>query len=146
MNLFYLKIKNGFPEWSNKEALSNYFSSQEGKELTATFSKAKSQRTLSQNAYLWGIVYKLVGEATGHSVNEVHEILKRMFIPPRIIVYRGKELRIAGSTSNLSKIEFSEYLERIRAEAGELGITIPDPEQAKGILPSYPEESNEVNF
>jgi len=85
----------------------------------------RSARTLNQLAYLWSVVYPAISEHSGHSATEIHEVMKRLFIPPRIIKYRGKELKMAGTTTQLSKGEMAEYITRIIAEAGELGISIP---------------------
>lgn len=89
--------------------------------------KAKSQRTLYQNAWYWGAILPLIAETYGHTPYELHEIFKRMFLEPRFIKYKGKEIKIPGSTAKLSKIEFGEYVEKIRAECSQDGITIPEP-------------------
>ena len=98
-------------------------------ELIVTIERPKRQRSLRQNSYYWGVVLKVIASETGHSVEELHEIYKRMFLPRQIIVYKDKEYPIPGSTRESDSLEFSEYIERVRAEAATLGIRIPSPDQ-----------------
>lgn len=100
----------------------------EGKKIKLEPVKAK--RSNPQNAYLWGVVYETISHDTGHTAEELHEIYKRMFLKPKYIEYNGKEIKVPASTTNLNKIEFGEYLERIFAEAGNLGIHVPTPDEA----------------
>lgn len=100
----------------------------EGKKVQ--IERVKAKRSNQQNAYLWGVVYPTISYDTGHTPEELHEIYKRMFLAPKYIRYNGKEIKLPRSTKNLNKIEFGEYLERIFAEAGSLGIHIPTPDEA----------------
>ena len=38
----------------------------------------------------------------------------------------GKEIKVPSSTTELNKIEFGEYIEKIRAEVAPMGIVIPE--------------------
>ena len=84
-------------------------------------------RSFNQNSWYWGVVLKTISENYGHSAKELHEIYKRMFIPPKFIKYKNREIKLPQSTSDLSKNDFGEYIERIRAEVASDGIVIPDP-------------------
>ena len=101
---------------------------QDGTEIQVTASKRRKDRTMPQNAYYFGVVVHLIAEHTGHTSEEVHEVLKRKFLKRQIITYRGREYAVPGSTATLSTVEFGEYLDRCIAEAGELGIVIPPPD------------------
>ena len=83
------------------------------------------KRSNSQNAYLWGVIYKHIGEYTGHSSEEVHEFCKARFLPRSFVVIGGVEMPSIKSTTQLTVPEFSEYVDRVTAFAGELGIELP---------------------
>ena len=74
-------------------------------------------RSHDQNAYYWGVVLKLISESSGHTPAEHHQIFKRTIIG-------GKN----PTTKNMTTAEFQDYLEQIRAWAGEHNIIIPDPQ------------------
>ena len=97
-----------------------------GEEVQIEIDKKKHPRSLAQNNYLWGIVYSSVAEHTGYHVNELHEIFKGMFLPPRIVQYKDKEIKLMGSTTKLTKSGFVEYIERIKAEFPECHIETPE--------------------
>jgi len=42
-----------------------------------------------------------------------------MFISPRFLKFKGKEIKLPGSTATLSKLEFMDYIERVRSEVAE---------------------------
>lgn len=93
--------------------------------LEVTVEKPKKQRSLEQQGYYWGCILPVMSHDTGHSTEELHEILKRMFLPRKIVNFKGKEYPLPGSTTQLTRLEFAEYLTRCIAEAGSMGITIP---------------------
>ena len=104
----------------------------------------EKKRTLRQNKYLWGVVYKhLVDNDPGYFVNEeterllhgrgiavteiVHEFCKVQFLPP-VDLGIGGGMRITKSTAKLNRQEFNDYVENIRRWAAEsLQVFIPDP-------------------
>jgi AraC-like DNA-binding protein len=112
------------------EALANtMLKSIEGEPIVVQIIKAHKTRSGEQNGWYWGCVLSLIAEHTGDSVYELHEVFKRMFLPPVTKEFAGKTFRMPGSTAELSKPEFYEYVERIRAFAAqELGINVPDPQ------------------
>jgi len=87
--------------------------------------RIKSKRTLKQNALLWGAIYPPICAHTGYEPDEIHEIFKKMFLPRKKILWRGIEKEIGGSTAKLSKGAFILYIESIRREAADMGITLP---------------------
>lgn len=93
--------------------------------------KDKNKRSYSQNRYYHGIVVKLIAEDTGHFPDEMHEILKTMFLQYDAIIEKtGVVVRIAKSTTELNTAEFEEYLEKCRIFAlTDLGIRIPLPNE-----------------
>lgn len=127
---FWATVKNGKLEFKDQISFIKHIASQkDGSDVWVTIGSKRKERSLNQNAWYWGVVLAVIAEETGHTAEELHEIFKRMFLPPRVVTYKEKELKIASSTANLNTLEFSQYIERIRAEAGTMGITIPDPSQ-----------------
>jgi hypothetical protein len=99
----------------------------------------KSKRSLSQNAYYWGAVVKMVQEGLkdlGHdlTLEETHDFLKGRFNAKEIInTDTGEVISVPRSTTELNKTQFGEYIEKIQRFSIEyLGVNIPSPnEQVK---------------
>lgn len=83
------------------------------------------KRSSGQNRYLWGVLYKAIADETGHSAEEVHEFCKARFLPRAFVVIGGVEMETRKSTTELDTAEFSDYVSRVGALAGELGISLP---------------------
>ena len=95
--------------------------------MRVTVEKWKAKRTLTQNAYLWGVVYQTISEDTGNSAEDVHEALKGMYCPPQVI-RMGEEERQVRSTKRLDTTEMADYIDQcIAFAATDLGIDIPAP-------------------
>jgi hypothetical protein len=93
-----------------------------------------NKRSGQQNRYYWGLVIPLVTEAfkdLGHELSheETHEFLKAKFNHKDVVNKEtGEVLQVPLSTTRLSKMKFSEYVENIqRFGAMFLNINIPDP-------------------
>ena len=91
--------------------------------------KIKNQRSLDQNAYLWGVCYDILSKWNGDLPEYWHEYCKLNF--NFIIMNVGiDEVRVGKSTALLTTQEFYEYVERIRFWAlTEHGVKIPEPER-----------------
>lgn len=116
--------------------------------MTVRIEEDKKSRTLRQNAYLWGVVYKhIVDNDPGFFASEkteqllkahglkivdvVHEFCKAQFLPPVFVPVGSGGVQMDLSTAKLSRSEFNEYVEQIRRWAAfELQVFIPDPVQA----------------
>ena len=101
-----------------------------GQTVEITIEKRKKRRTDSQNSYYWGVVIKMIADTCGYRTSEeyagIHSELKQKFLP------KTGRLKIAKSTSLLNTAEFNQYIEDVRRWAAEeLGIYIPDPNEAK---------------
>jgi len=104
----------------------------------------KNARSATQNAYLWAVPYKLISEATGYEVEEVHEYMlgrffgwkdKRVPKTPRnpsgveSVPVRTTTTDQHGKRSVLKPQEFSDYVDFIqRFAAQKLSIVVPDPD------------------
>lgn len=142
--IFYAKQIGGLIQWSNQRALFDWFLSHgdyKGSYII-DIKKEKSVRSLSQNDYLWGVVYKTIADYNGDTENDLHEYLKRHCLPPRFIKVMGKEMKVPASTTDLSKVEFADYIEKIRAEVAPMGVIIPEAQKEEFKIDSvYPENN-----
>ena len=126
---FVMELKGGVIQQNNWALMT--LTKFEDQKVIVTIESVSSKRSLNQNSYLWGVVYPKIASHTGHSVNELHSIFKRTHLPPRIIMWRGREFKIVNSISRLSKGEMAEFITRIIAEASEMGITVPPADPSK---------------
>lgn len=97
-----------------------------GPDVSVTITDKKPVRSMQQHRYLFGVVYTTIAEHTGHTVEELHQIFKRQFLPPRYVEWKGAMVKMVGSTKLLSKIDFIDYVEKIRAEGASMGVNVPD--------------------
>ncbi len=103
-----------------QEALKLY----EGKTFIIQLVEAK--RTLPQNDFYW-FYLGVIERETGNNADDLHEYFKRKFLPQKTITVKGKNVHtftVHGSTTQLKKMEMSDYMDKISAETG---IPIPDP-------------------
>jgi hypothetical protein len=118
-----------------KRLLIDWIKSRQGLH-TVEIHKLRDQRSLAQNAYLWGVVYPhvLVGmqEAWGDeeitTADEVHEFLKKKFLQRPVVNRKSGELMgyTEPSTAALDTAEFAAYLDQIIKFASEyLNTEIP---------------------
>ena len=88
-----------------------------------------SRKTNNQLGLLWGAWYPTIGEVLGYSDNELHyDIFMPLFAPEKIVKYRGRERTSKKRMSDFTVTEMVEYMLQVEREAGELGITLPRPE------------------
>jgi hypothetical protein len=130
-------IRDG--EVVNKYTVKRAFELQDGSYELKIFKKSK--RSLSQNAYYWGAVVKMVQEGLkdmGHDVtmDETHDFLKARFNSMEVINFEtGEVLTIPKSTAQLNKEAFGIYIDNIQRFASEyLGIVIPSANEQMKIF------------
>lgn len=126
--VFKAIIQNGEIVPDNPEKFTEYLKGLHEKTvevLIQKFHMMRDKRSLSQNAYMWGVVYKLIAEHTGHSEDEIHEYCKIRFLGKRLW-----DQIIPGSTKILDTIKFEDYMEKVRGWASsDLGVVIPLPNE-----------------
>lgn len=97
----------------------------DGKRVILTLDKYVKPRSDNQNRYLWGVVYKILGEELGYLPEEIHDAMKLKFL-----IVHGNKIATLKSTTELSTKEFEEYVFNIRQWASmELQINIPEPNE-----------------
>lgn len=115
--------------------LSHNLTSLEGKEVVVKIT-ALRKRSGRQNRYYWGVVVAMVliglvdAGYEPEKLNDevVHDFLKGKFNQQTVVNPFGEYLEIPCSTTELSKLDFMDYLGRIQQWAAEfLNIIIPDP-------------------
>jgi hypothetical protein len=83
-----------------------------------------ARRTISQNKLYFAILTEIANE-TGSSVEEMHEAMKRKFLPTTVVTVGDEEIPVTARSSKLAKDAFSEYVEKVIAFAAtELAIRI----------------------
>lgn len=107
--LFYGIVKQGKIKHDTLERYLVYLSSFEGQRIEFTLQKERHARTLSQNAYYWGVVIEILGQHFGYENDEMHEALKIKFLKK----HEDSDLVTVGSTAKLSTAEFCDYLDKI---------------------------------
>lgn len=121
--IFHARAKNGQLIISNRRAFDSYVASLNG-ECSVEIRQWTNRRSLDQNALMW-IHYTIIANDTGHTPDEIHELAKRHCLDPQFIKWKGKMIKIAGSTTKLSKSELGEYLDRVAVWSG---VPIPSLE------------------
>lgn len=104
---------------------------------TLTVSKRKKERSIQQNSYYWAAVIPITKQGlidAGYQnigIAEVHQLLKGMFLKKEIVnEATGDILTLAGSTAELSTVEFLEFIEKIATWLAEyLNVILPEPGQ-----------------
>jgi hypothetical protein len=92
----------------------------------------QDKRTVSQNNFLWGVVYETIAESTGQEAKDIHDFCKRKFLGTKMVEINGEQQEVLRSTTEIPKEEFFEkYVDPIRAWAASFGIYIPDPNEAQ---------------
>ena len=90
----------------------------------------KPKRSLSQNNYAFGVVYKILSLELGYTVDEIHDIMKYKFLP-RTIKIGDESIIVPTSTTQLDTSQMEDYLRQIREWASTLEpkIFIPKPNE-----------------
>jgi hypothetical protein len=128
-------VKQGRLEIRRRQELRATIARWRDGDVLITITPRRAARSVDQNAWYWGVIVEHLSEHTGHTPDELHELLKAMFLPKRLAVQdqNGEiqgEYVIGGSTTKLNKLEFGDYCERIRQWASDtLGVVIPDPDR-----------------
>jgi len=86
----------------------------------------RTRRSLSQNSLYW-LWLTAISEQTGMDKGDLHVYFKERHLPYRVIKIFGEEQAITMSTGDLNTKQFTDYLEKIRAEVSEYDVLLLDP-------------------
>ena len=86
-----------------------------GENVSVYISTRRPKRTMQQNRYYW-LYLGLICTETGESEPDLlHRLFAGMFLSKGVYEVLGQKVRDVKSTTELSKFEFSEYIEKIAA-------------------------------
>lgn len=125
MNIFFAKAQGGELIFSNKKVIREFLETIEKKDVWVRIERMTGKRSDTQNRFYWAYLH-IIANHTGNHENDLHELFKRIFLPPQYKTILGREIKMPASTTTLNKVEFGEYMERISAETG---IAVPDPKK-----------------
>lgn len=130
--IFKANVESGRLIYHDQEKVNLYLLTIQG-DAEVIIRKPKTTRSKNQNAYYWGVVLKIISDHTGHSENEIHEVLKVVFLGKRIELEtkNGIVHKVVGkSTTEITTVQMEEYLSKVRTWASvELGLYIPEPNE-----------------
>lgn len=131
--MFNAISKNGeldFGSDSNLARFKQWLKDREGKRIR--IGEITSTRTILQNRFYWCYL-GIIERETGQDAQDIHEIAKRKFLPPRFVNVMGKEFKLPSTTTKLSKTEMSDFMDKICYWTN---IPIPDPNELEGYIQS----------
>ena len=114
---------------SGEDRFNTYLSSLEGKSVEVTVQIPVKICSGRERRYYFGVVVRSISDFTGHTPEEVHEILKSMFLVVHTTI-QGIGVDYVRSTTSLPTVEMEEYLSKCREwSAITLGESIPEPNE-----------------
>ena len=132
MNKFLGEVKNGKLRLYNAINFENTLLKMDGKKIMLSIEVKRKLRSTgkitdkgNQNGFLWGVVYKLISEESGFSLEEVNNAIKYKFLR----IGGSDEFPKIKSTKELNTIEFENLIDEIRVWALDFfNINIPTVE------------------
>lgn len=115
----------------DKQAVGAYIDSlPNGKRYDINIVVHRERRTIDQNRllFLW---INCISSETGQDKDDLHRYFKRKFLPQNYRRVFNEQLYVEPTTTTLDTKQFTDYLNLIHSfSASELGITLPNPEDA----------------
>ena len=118
------ELKNGVLTIKNAPWWRNLFAKYEDCKVRVIVERVKNSRSQRQNNYYW-FCMEVISKEQGNTPSELHDIFKSLFLKTKR-VWRAGNVTTLKSTTQLTKGEFVEYMENIKAEVANLGITLPE--------------------
>lgn len=103
--------------------------------------EARKSRTLDQNAALWAVAYPPLREATGHSVEDLHEYFcgeyfgwseYKVMGNPRSRPIRTTTTGEDGKRDLIDTRTFNDFYANVQRIAAGMGVIVPDPDPFHG--------------
>lgn len=132
----YSRVVDGRLEKKISQTLNDNLNLLNGKIAKITIEESKVRRSLRQNAYYWGVVIPcIINEINSYgndfNAEEMHIFIKNNIIKDMretVVMPDGTIYEKIRSTRKLTKVEFSDYIEKLKKWALDtLKIDIPDP-------------------
>jgi hypothetical protein len=102
-----------------------------------TISRVKKERSDPQNNALFGVAYKTLGEFTGYTAPELHDVFLRAYFGTverelmGQVITRPRRTTTTdenGARNKLSTIEFNAFYAFVQQKGAEIGCWVPDPD------------------
>lgn len=101
-----------------------------GKKLKVTVEAYRRTRSNEQNRALWGLAYKVLADATGHTAEDLHEYFLGEYFGWQVIEVMGQKRRIPKRRSHdMTTVEFADFYTFIQQRAAEAGFDVPNPNE-----------------
>lgn len=115
-------VAEGVLKLRNSKRAAEEFEAWPDCEVTVTVEKQHATRSVDQNALYFAGYVRPVADYTGYSMNQIHALFKRKFLPKQRIDVVDKKTGVVVETVDLdqitttvlNKIEFGEYLNDIK--------------------------------
>ena len=120
--IHHARIANRALIIKNKDKWQSQLAKMEGKNVRIVIEDDKNPRTLKQNRFYF-LYLGLIEDTTGNTVEELHEIFKRKFLPPRFVKFKDEEIKLPATSTNLDTLEFMQYMDKIALLTG---VPIPN--------------------
>lgn len=123
---FKIKVDNGNAVIQDREKRLKFIMSLPDGDYVETIKKARKPRSNQQNRYMHGVIFKLIGQEIGDSVEEVKSAMKTKFLKYET----AGGLEAIRDTSDLSTVELEDFNEKVRRWASSfLNVYIPLPNE-----------------
>lgn len=128
----HFTVENGQIVWKSESYMDTWLPKLEGQKGIAVVKKKWNKRSLDQNALYW-LWMETISEHTGHTKEELHHIFKGRFAPKKQVEVAKKVYNIPKGTSEMSTGEMVSYMLDVEAEAAQMGLTLPHPEDLQAV-------------
>ena len=91
-----------------------------------TIKRKSRQRTTPQNSLLW-MWLSCIEDETGTPKKDLYDAYCARFLSRLVEMPSGEQYLTHTTSSNLNTKEFTDFLDRIQADAAEYGIRLPNP-------------------
>ena len=78
-------------------------------------------RTIPQNNYLH-LLFSVAGEHCGYDTKEMKQVFSELILDPKEIHFVGKTILIYPSTSDMTKVEMMDYIDKILMNCLQAGM------------------------
>ena len=127
------EIKDGVLVYANERYVRTIIQGYEDTaKVRVVIERERLNRTKKQNNYYW-FGLGLIAEHCGYTTDELHEVFKARYLKTKR-VWRGADITVLRSTTELTSDEFGEYIDRIIQEGAELGVVIPMADKNYDLL------------
>lgn len=100
----------------------------EGERITVTLAKEKRRRSMTQAAYLFGVVYPAIAEHCGYEAYEVDEVHDAVMRTLGYLRPEPNPLSLRQSLRDMDSAAQTDYIEQVRRwSAKSFGLDIADP-------------------